>query len=376
MFSSHSLEGVTFQCCQHQAPIESHKAKTFPRFSRLTKMKNRHGESKELTKNNRRGESKSNMNTRTVPPTLQDSALFIKFPENDIWYCAIWWKAFTSIFYFCAIYMSFVTAYHPESRKQSLANLLHGFTMSVVVILANNSAALAWILSIDACAFFTAATVNLNFSWKHTVFLFYCHHLEVFIGAMGYRRWANEKLEENLLYPTSLHGMIGFWLFPVCLAPTTVALFGAGAYHIFIGLDFSDTLKSWWMSDLLGTYISFWLCMVLLTVTESEVYSLFSKEKKLSTLVVLAEVVLQAGFIYIISYPNGNILTILCLPMLSFIAWRHHIAVSTLLQMYAMLLVTVLFDRKYTIPTRMEITAFYITVWVTLCVSSLIAVSC
>ncbi len=248
--------------------------------------------------------------------------------------------------------------------------------MSVAVILANNSVNLVWILAVDAFAFFTASMVGVRFTMKHTIFLFYCHQLEVIIGAMGYRRWSSGKLEENILYPTSLHGMIGFWLFPVCLAPTTVALFGAGAYYIFLGLPFADTLKMWWMSDLLGNYISFWLCMVLLTVTKSKVQNLFSKEKKLTTLILTAEVAFEAGFIYIINHPNSTILTILCLPMLSFIAWRHHIAVSTLLQMYSIVLVTSLFASNYTNPTRVEVTAFYITVWVTLCVSSLIAVSC
>ncbi len=267
-------------------------------------------------------------------------------------------------------------AYHQpaSSYQQNLVNLSHGFTMSVVVILSRNGAAIVRVLIVDGLAFFIATLVSLRLSAKPSILLFYCHHLEVIIGALGYKRWGGKQLEENLRYPISLHGMIGFWLFPVSLAPAIVALFGAGSASIILNKSFNAVLKRWWTSDGLGTYMSFWLVMVLRTVTKVDVLNMVSKEKRLSTLIYLAEIVVQAGFVYVTYHPMVNVLTTLCLPTLSFIAWRHHIAVSTMFQMYATGLFTHMLANQNTNPTEVEISAFYITVGVTLFVSSLIAV--
>ncbi len=388
-YSHSGVEGVKCQSSPYsdQAAAAAEPPRDMPPESSIhnisptpSRLDHQYRKRKGRVKNNKRrgrGQSKRRMDTYTslTSSTHQDSLFYPKFEENDPYYLSVWWKIFTTICYFIVIYYSTLTAHHPVPRHQNLVNTTHGFTMAAVVILAHDSDSLVRVLLVDGIAFFWATMVTLKLNLKRSILLFYCHQLEVMIGALGYRRWGGKLLEENARYSISLHGMIGFWLFPVGLAPSVVALFGAAAFNIILGAPFVNLLELWWTSDGLGSYMSFWWCIVLQTVTKTEFFSLWTEEKRMTTSIYMAEILLQIAVIYLIYHPMMHILNLLCLPMLSFIAWRHHIAVSTFLQMFATTFVTILFSRKATVPTGVEITAFYITMGVTLFVSTLIAVS-
>ncbi len=359
-------------------PPESPTHNIPPTPSRLY---HQHGKCKGRVKNKKRrgiGQSKSTLDTYTsLSASINQDSLFSPiFPENDRYYLAFWWKTFTMTCYFIAIFYSNLVAYHPiHNNHQNLVNTTHGLTIAAVVILAHDSGSLVRFLLIDGIAFFWTTIVTLKMNLQIAILLFYCHLLEVTIRALGYRQWGGKLLEDDVRYPISLHGMIGLWMFPVGLAPTVSALFGAGAFNIILGEPFVKLLEQWWTSNSLGTFLSFWICMVLRTVTKTEVFSLFSEEKRMLTSIYMAEILLHIALIYLIYHPMTQMLNLFCLPILSFIAWRHHIAVSTFLQVYATTLVTIVFSRELEYPSGVEITAFYITMGVTLFVSTLIAVS-
>ncbi len=315
---------------------------------------------------------------RGVPNSAEgdSSSIFSpNFPENDRFYLQFWWKILVTFLYSMAIYYSTYLAYHQAWNHRNLINITHGCTMAAVIILAKEPDTLTRLLIFDAIAFFSAAVFDLNLEVKNAILLIYCHMLEVTIGVLGYKRWGGKGLEDNPRYAISLHGMIGFWLFVVGLAPAFTALFGAIAFNIILGRPFVEILEQWWPADCLGTYVSFWLINALGSISKREFYSLFLEENRLSTSILMAEILLQIAMIYFIYHPMMPTLNILCLPMLSFIAWRHHIAVSTFLQMYATTLVTLTQSKIADTPTGVETSAFYIILIVTLFVSTLIAVS-